>query len=55
LREKAESLKQQSQQLPDLEVVRDRILSGVKLGKQAPEYKRLKAAIDRFIAEVRSP
>jgi hypothetical protein len=54
LREKAESLRQQNQELPDLEAVRDRILSTLKVGKQSPEYKRTKAAIDRFIAELLS-
>jgi hypothetical protein len=38
----------------ELEGVRDRILSGLKMGKQSPEYKRTKAAIDRFISELRS-
>lgn len=41
------------QQLPDLEATRERILAGLKLGKQAPEYKRTKAAIDRFIGELK--
>jgi len=31
--------------LPDLEAVRDRILSGLPIDKQSPEYKRTKAAI----------
>ncbi len=53
LRDKAASFKQKSQQLPDLEAIRDRILYGLKLGKQAPEYKRTKATIDKFIGEVR--
>ena len=54
MRSELESLKQQQhQQLPDLEAVRERILSTLKLGKQSPEYKRIKAAIDRFIEEVR--
>lgn len=35
---------------PDLEVTRDHVLSTLKVGKQAPDYKRTKAAIDRFIA-----
>lgn len=43
----------QSQQ-PDLEAIRDRVLAGLKLGKQAPEYKRTKKAIDSFIAFVQS-
>ncbi len=37
----------------DLEAVRERILSGLRVGKQSPEYKRTKAVIDRFIAELR--
>jgi hypothetical protein len=53
LKDEAESLKQKSQQLPDLESVRDRILSGLHVGKQAPEYKRTKSVIDKFIAQVR--
>lgn len=54
LRGEAESLRQQPQTLPDLEAVRDRLLAGLRVGKQSPEYKRTKTAIDRFIAEVRS-
>lgn len=54
MKDEAESFRQESQQLPDLEATRDRILSGLKVGKQSPEYKRTKAAIDRFISEVRS-
>lgn len=34
---------------PDLDATRDRVLAGLKLGKQAPEYKRTKAALERFI------
>ena len=41
--------------MPDFEAVRERILSGLKVGKQSPEYKRTKAVIDRFIAELGSP
>lgn len=54
LKDEAESFRQESQQLPNFEAVRDRILYGLKLGKQAPGYKRTKAAIDRFISELRS-
>jgi len=39
--------------MPDLEAVSERILSGLRVGKQAPEYKRTKTVIDRFIALVR--
>lgn len=38
--------------LPDLQAVRDRILSGLKLGKQAPQYKPAAKALDRFIAQL---
>ena len=51
MREEVESLKQQSMQLPELETVRDRILSNLKVGKQSPEYKRTKSLIERFIAQ----
>ena len=41
-----------NQQLLSLEAVRDRILQGLKLGRQAPEYKRTKAILERFIQEL---
>ena len=34
----------------NLEVERDRFLASLKVGRQAPEYKRTKALLDRFIA-----
>jgi hypothetical protein len=34
----------------NLEVERDRFLASLKVGRQAPEYKRTKAVLDRFIA-----
>ncbi|MBV8885791.1 MAG: hypothetical protein JO235_17595 [Chroococcidiopsidaceae cyanobacterium CP_BM_RX_35] len=37
----------------NLALVRERILSGLLVGKQSPEYKRTKAVIDRLIALVR--
>ncbi len=37
-------------QQPDLESSRDRFLATLPVGKQAPEYKRTKKAIDGFIA-----
>ncbi len=40
--------------LPNLEAMRDRILSGLKLGKQAPGYKAATKALDRLIAQLRS-
>ena len=41
-------------QQPDLEAAHDHYLASLRLGKQAPEYKRTKTALDRFIAFVRS-
>lgn len=54
LRAENSELRQQSQHLPDLETMRDRYLSKLGKGKQAPEYKRSKATIDRFITEVQT-
>lgn len=45
--------KNEVEQLPDLEAIRDRVLSSLRVGKQSPEYKRTKTAIDRFINELR--
>lgn len=46
------NLKQQPQQQLDFEAIRDRALTKLKLGKQAPEYKRSKKAMDLLIAEL---
>jgi hypothetical protein len=35
-----------------LEILRDRILSELKLGKQAPGYKTAQKALNRFISEL---
>lgn len=43
---------QQRTEIPDLEAIRDQFLASLRLGKQAPEYKRTKSALDRFIAFV---
>lgn len=43
----------QTTQQPDLEAIRERILAGLRLGKQAPNYKRVKAVLDQFIGELR--
>ena len=37
----------------DLEATRDRYLASLRLGKQAPEYRRAKSVVDRFIAALR--
>lgn len=39
-------------QMADLEALRERILSDLKLGKQAPGYKAAHKALNRFIAEL---
>jgi len=39
-------------QVVELELLRDRILLDLKLGKQAPGYKAAQKALNRFIAEV---
>lgn len=41
-------------QLSDLEATRDRVLSSLKLGKQAPGYKTAKSALNQFIQLLRS-
>lgn len=38
----------------DYQAVRDRYLSRLKLGKQSPEYKRVKQHIEAFINELQS-
>lgn len=49
----AECQASQPQQL-NYQAIRDRVLASLRLGKQAPEYKRTKKAIDSFIAFVQS-
>ncbi len=48
-------LRQQQGQQPDLEEARERILSSLKVRKQALEYRRVKAVIERFLGEVPTP
>lgn len=47
-----EQLEQAASQheLPNLERESDHFLASLRLGKQAPEYKRTKSILDRFIA-----
>jgi hypothetical protein len=42
-------------QTVELELLRDRILFDLKLGKQAPGYKAVQKALNRFIAELTYP
>lgn len=45
-------LNPKDQELPDYEAARDRALAKLKLGKQAPEYKRAKKAMDLLLDEL---
>lgn len=45
-------IKEQPQQQPDTQAIRDRALTKLKLGKQAPEYKRAKKYMDLLLAEL---
>lgn len=44
-----ENLTGKPTQVNDLEAVRDRVLSSLKLGKQAPGYKTAKLALNQFM------
>ncbi len=48
-----ERLAVQLPQVKDLDAVRDRILSRLKLGKQAPGYKTAKSVLNQFIELMR--
>lgn len=51
----AQPIAKQSVALPmvaELEILRDRILSELKLGKQAPGYKIAQKALNRFLAKL---
>lgn len=39
---------------PDLEAIRDRVLAGLKLGRQAPGYKSAKKVLDDFISRLKA-
>jgi hypothetical protein len=49
-----QSLQQLTTALPGLEAIRDRILSRWKVHKRAQSKERIKEAVDKLIAEVRS-
>jgi arsenate reductase-like glutaredoxin family protein len=46
-------LQKESEQRLDYQVIRDKVLNSLKLGKQAPGYKNAVKVLDRFIAEMR--
>ncbi len=47
------NLVQKLSEVKDLEMVRDSVLSSLKLGQQAPKYKMVKSALDQFIKLLR--
>lgn len=52
LKTELSQLQKESQKRQDYEVIRDKVLNSLKLGKQAPGYKSAVKALDRFIAEI---
>lgn len=52
LKAQLSQLRHESQERPDYQVIRDKVLAGLKLGKQAPGYKSAVKVVDRFIAEI---
>lgn len=52
LKAQISQLEKETEEPPDYQVIRDKVLSSLKLGKQAPGYKTAVKAIDRFIAEM---
>lgn len=52
--DKLNSTKGNTSELSNLESILDRFLASLRLGKQSPEYKRIKKAIDQFIAFAQS-
>lgn len=52
--DKLNSTKSNTSELADLESDRDRFFASLRLGKQSPEYKRIKKAVDQFIVFVQS-
>ena len=56
LREENAKLEEQIRDLPvvsDLEAIRERVLSRLKMGKQAPGYKKALSALNQFIELLR--
>ena len=49
-----ENLTEKPTQVNDLEAIRDRVLSSLKLGKQAPGYKTAKLALNQFMQLLRA-
>ena len=46
-------LQEESEKSQDYQVIRDKVLTSLKLGKQAPGHKSAVKALDLFIAEMR--
>lgn len=53
LKTQLSQLRHESEEHQDYQLIRDNVLAGLKLGKQAPGYKSAVKALDRFIAEIR--
>lgn len=52
LKAEQSQLQKESEKRRDYQSIRDKVLHSLKLGKQAPGYKRAVKALDRFIAEI---
>ena len=52
LKTQLSQLRHESEERQDYQLIRDNVLAGLKLGKQAPGYKSAVKALDRFIAEI---
>ena len=46
-------LPKEPEQSQDYQAIRDKVLSSLKMGKQAPGYKSAIKALERFIAEIK--
>lgn len=52
LKAQLSQLQKESEKRRDYQVIRDKVLTSLKLGKQAPGYKSAVKALDRLIAEI---
>lgn len=52
LKAQLSQLRHESEESRDYQAIRDQVLAGLKLGKQAPGYKSALKALDRFITEI---
>lgn len=52
LKTQLSQLRHKSEERRDYQLIRDNVLAGLQLGRQAPGYKSAVKALDRFIAEI---